>query len=153
MNDRHQPDNRHSLIDRLGPALGDTARACRMRLDQRLRPLGLSQAKWQALLQIARGGEGMTQTTLAQRIGVEGPTLVGLLDRLARDGWIERRPCSEDRRVRRIHLTAQAHEALQEIEAAAAQLRKELFGGIPEGDLLQCLQVLQRIRERAEALQ
>lgn len=146
-------DSNYQRIDRFGAALAETARVWRMKLDQRLRPLGLSQAKWRTLLNVARGGEGMAQTTLAERIGVEGPTLVGLLDRLARDGWIERRPCSSDRRIRRVYLTPRAQDALQEIEAVAAQLRKELCGGIPEDDLLRCLRVLGQVCEKAETLE
>lgn len=141
-----------NTADQLGRTLWETARAWRNRLDQRLRPLGLSQAKWQALLQISRGGEGMTQTALAQRLGVEGPTLVRLLDRLARDGWIERRPCRDDRRARLIYLTPRSHETLQRIEAVAVQLRRELVHGIPEEDVLRCLDVLRRIRAQADAL-
>lgn len=138
---------------RFGAALAETARVWRMRLDQRLRPLGLSQAKWRALLNLARDGEGMTQKALAERLGIEGPSLVGLLDRLAADGWVERLVCPQDRRVRRIYLTAKARSTLEEIEAVATQLRRELFGDIPEEELRRCQEVLRRIRDKAESLE
>lgn len=142
----------YSRVDGFGQALFETARVWRMRLDRRLQPLGLSQAKWRTLLNIARAGEGVTQKVLAERMGVEGPTLVGLLDRLARDEWVERRASEEDRRVRHVYLTPRAREALREIEAVAAELRGELFLGLDERDLLQCLRVLRHIRDRAETL-
>ncbi len=148
-----QGTDNFSDLNRFGSALAETARVWRMRLDQRLKPLGLSQAKWRALLSLARDGEGMTQTALAERLGIEGPSLVGLLDRLAADGWIQRLVCADDRRVRRIYLTEKARSTLEEIEAVATRLRQELFGDISEEELLHCLQVLRRIRDKAEALE
>ena len=75
----------------IGALLGETGRAWRYRLDQRLKPLGLSQAKWITLLKLAGAEDGMTQKELAERLGIESPTLARLLDRMAADGWIERR--------------------------------------------------------------
>ncbi len=151
-----EPDSRdrdeYSRVDGFGQALFETGRAWRMCLDRRLQPLGLSQAKWRTLINVARVGEGVTQKVLAERMGVEGPTLVGLLDRLARDRWLERRASEDDRRVRRVYLTPRARDALREIEVVAAALREELFTGLSEDDLLQCLRVLRHIRDRAENL-
>lgn len=148
-----QGTDNFSDLNRFGSALAETARVWRMRLDQRLKPLGLSQAKWRALLSLARDGEGMTQTALAERLGIEGPSLVGLLDRLAADGWIERLVCADDRRARRVYLTEKARSTLEEIETVATRLRQELFGDIGEEELLHCLQVLRRIRDKAESLE
>ena len=148
-----QGTDNFSDLNRFGSAVAETARVWRARLDKRLKPLGLSQAKWRALLSLARDGEGMTQTALAERLGIEGPSLVGLLDRLASDGWIERLVCTDDRRVRRIYLTEKARSTLEQIEAVAAGLREELFGDISEEELFHCLQVLRRIRDKAESLE
>ena len=149
--DQPAPDN-FSDLSRFGSAVAETSRVLRLRLDERLRPLGLSQAKWRALLSIWRDGEGLTQKALAERLGIEGPSLVGLLDRLAVDGWIERLVCADDRRARRIYLTDKARSTVEEIEAVAAQLRQEILGGIPEQDLYRCLEILRQVRDRAESL-
>ena len=65
-----------------GPLLGGTARAWRMKLDQRLKPMGLSQAKWRTLIHLSRASEPLTQSQIAERTGIEEPTLVSLLHRL-----------------------------------------------------------------------
>lgn len=137
-------------LAQFGILLTETARVWRARLDERLRPLGLSQAKWVTLFQIDRGGEGMSQKNLAERLAIEGPTMVGLLDRLARDGWIERRTTSKDRRSKEIYLTEQAREVLSAITQAAQEMRSELLAGISHDDLVACMQVLATIRQRAE---
>lgn len=135
--------------ERFGLLIGDTARMWRAKLNQRLKPLGLSQAQWFALLHLSRAGRDLTQTELAEKIGIEGPTLVRLLDRMARDKWIIRRESEQDRRSNTVHLTAQALAIIKDIQAAASQLRKELLKGIPAADLQHCIAVLERINATA----
>lgn len=136
----------------IGALLGETGRAWRYRLDQRLKPLGLSQAKWITLLKLSCAEEGMTQTELADRLGVEAPTLARLLDRMAADGWIERRESDADRRSKTVHLRRKACALLEQITAVAMQLNADLLAGVPAGDLRCCMDVLRRIKERALSL-
>lgn len=138
--------------ENFGILLAETARAWRSKLDQRLKPLGLSQAKWVVLLYLSKNRDGMTQKELAERIGIEGPTLVGLLDRLSADGWIERREAIHDRRSKTVHLCPKADATLEQMWQTAAELRAELLDGIPVQDLAICMEVIQRIKARAEEL-
>lgn len=132
--------------------LVETSRAWRALMDQRLRHLGLSQAKWLALLHIHRGGADMTQKELAGRLGVEGPTITALLDRLMRDDYIERRESPTDRRAKTVHLTPKAKQLMKKIIAVAAQLRSELFENVPLKDLQACIRTFQRIQQTADNL-
>ena len=149
---RMQESEQHGdqSLERLGQLLGETARAWRHALDRRLRPMGLSGARWLVLLHLARAPEPLTQKALAHRVGIEGPTLVGLLDRMAADGWVERRPSGSDRRSKNIHLTARARRTIPQIEETAATLRRELLSGLSDRDLQICMKVLTRIRQGAE---
>lgn len=130
--------------------LARISRRWRARLDERLRHTGLTQARWSALLHLARGGEGLTQRELAERIGVEGPTIGRLLDALEAQGLIERRPVTGDRRAHHIHLTAAAQPVLAEISSIAAALRQEILADIPADDLAACLALLRTIGDRLE---
>ena len=60
--------------------LGRVSRRWRTRLDERLKITGLTQARWSTLLHLARGERCMTQRELAERVGIEGPTMIRLLD-------------------------------------------------------------------------
>ena len=135
-----------------GTLLGETGRAWRYRLDQRLKPLGLSQAKWITLLKLSRAADGMTQGELAERLGVENPTLARLLDRMAADGWIERRESETDRRCKTVHLRSKSRALLEQIDAVATRLSIELMEGIPEREVRLCMSVLRRIKEKAIVL-
>lgn len=127
--------------------------AWRNELDRRLRPLGLSRSKWMLLIALTRGAAGLSQRALADRMGIEGPTLVGLLDRLARDGLVERRAVTGDRRVNTVHLSRKGRALISEIEKIAAALRSELFAGIGKSQLETALRVISHIKTKAEALQ
>lgn len=133
----------------LGILVGETARLWRYVLDQRLQPLGLSQAKWLVLLHLSRQ-DGLTQKELALRVGVEPPTLAGLLDRMAADGWVTRRESSADRRRKNVQLTPKSLETLKRIRATGSRLRRELLAGIPRKDLERCAAVLERIKRAVE---
>lgn len=126
--------------------------AWRNELDRRLRPLGLSRSKWMLLVVLARGGEGLSQKALAGRLSIEGPTLVGLLDRLQRDGLVERRAAERDRRANAVHLSRKGKDLIGEIERIARALRSELFAGIGQSELDSALRVISRIKAKAEAL-
>lgn len=136
----------------IGPLLHGAARAWRNKLDERLRPLGLSQAKWRTLSHLARSEGRITQSDLAQTIGVEEPTLVNLLHRLEKEGWVKRRSAAHDRRCKTVHLQKRANVVLAEIRKQMDELRSELIAGIPARDLQVCLRVLERIRLKADTV-
>jgi MarR family transcriptional regulator for hemolysin len=137
-------------IHELGLVLFGTARAWRTKLDQRLRPLGLSQGKWRTLIHLSQGGNKLTQKQIAELMGIEGATLAGLLDRLENDGWVERRDSAQDRRCKTVHLQRRSKSVLAKIFNAAHDLRSELIEHISQRDLQTCIRVLSKIREKAE---
>ena len=137
-------------INELGLVLFGTARAWRTKLDQRLRPLGLSQGKWRTLMHLSQGGNKLTQKEIAARMGIEGATLAGLLDRLETDGWVERRDSAQDRRCKTVHLQRRSKSVLEKIFNAAHDLRTELTEDISKPDLEICIKVLTKIRKKAE---
>lgn len=136
--------------EQLGMAIGEVSRCWRAKLDERLRPLGLSQSRWMVLLHLSKRGDGVVQKALAEWLGIEGPTLVRILDRMTEDGWLERRESPSDRRAKTVHLTEQSRAIIQEINKVATQLRGELLSNIATTDLDACMRVLQQIKHTAE---
>lgn len=137
--------------EQLGRAIGDVARAWRNKVNERLRPMGLSEAKWTTLLYLSRCEGGLIQVELAKRIGIEGPTLVRLLDRLEADGWVKRKLSKTDRRSKVIVLGRKAQPVLKEIRAIVHGLREECMAGLSEREIAAALKVLRRVREKIEA--
>jgi len=133
-----------------GQLLHGTARAWRQKLDQRLKPMGLSQAKWRTLMHLSLAGDALTQAEIAARLGVEEPSVVTLLHRLEREEWITRSNSRRDRRCKMVLLGRRAQRVIGQINSSAETLRDELMAGIPTSDLQTCMKVLARVRERAE---
>ena len=59
--------------------------------------------------------DGLLISTLSQKVALDKATLTGVLDRLERDGFTERKADSEDRRAIKIHLTAKAEKLREEL--------------------------------------
>ena len=136
--------------DTLGPLLHGTARAWRLKLDERLKPMGMSQAKWRTLLHLSIAPGTLTQTEIAERLGIEEPSLATLLHRLENEGWIARKSSPRDRRCKMVLLGRRAQNVISEISAAAEELRHELLEDISAADLRTCARVLTQIQEKAE---
>ena len=126
-----------------------TAHDWRTALDRRLRPLGLSRATWM-LLAFVRKLDGPNQTQLADRLGLEGASVVRLVDRLEREGYVERRP-GADRRVRTIHTTAKGEALAAEILRVAGEMRNELFRDIGADEIGAAHALLSRLHGRLVA--
>src|SRR5438445_746743 len=58
-----------------GQLLHGTGRAWRQKLDERLKPMGLSQAKWRTLMHLSLAQDALTQAEIAARLGVLKPML------------------------------------------------------------------------------
>ncbi|CCG42229.1 transcriptional regulator SlyA [Magnetospirillum molischianum] len=131
--------------EQFGFDLARLARLWRARLDERLAPLGLTQAKWTILLHLSKADGHLPQRELVDRVGVEGPTLVRVLDGLERLGLLERRDCPTDRRSKIVHLTPAATPLIVEIAAIAAALRTEVMTGLDDADLDLCQRIIARM--------
>ena len=129
------PHSRTNLHEGLGIDLSRAARLMRTRLDERLAPLGLTQAKWLILLYLSRNGGAMPQKDIAECIGAEGPTVVRVLDGLERMGLILRLGEPADRRVKTVRLTPQAAAVLAQITRITQEFRQEMWAGVPESDI------------------
>jgi MarR family transcriptional regulator for hemolysin len=137
-------------IETFGPLLHGTARAWRLKLDERLKPLGMSQARWRTLLHLSLADRPITQAEIAARLGIEEPTLVNLLHRLEEAGWVKRSNAAHDRRCKTVSLERRAHRVIDQIDATARKLRYELISDIPRRELATCMRVLSRIQTKAE---
>jgi MarR family transcriptional regulator, transcriptional regulator for hemolysin len=133
-----------------GTLLHGTARAWRQKLDERLKPMGLSQARWRTLMHLSLARDALTQAEIAARLGVEEPTVVTLLHRLEQEDWITRTNSSRDRRCKMVLLGRRAQRVITQINAAAEKLRHELLENISAADLRTCVRVLTQIYEKAE---
>jgi MarR family transcriptional regulator for hemolysin len=138
------------LDEQFAHALHNTARTWRQAVDRRLKHLGLSQASWMAIATLAKD-EPQSQTELASRLGVEDPTMVAMVDRMVKAGFMERQPSPTDRRVKLIHLTEEGRAIYHKVRAVADPLRQELLADVPRDELERMTRVLEALNDKLNA--
>ena len=139
-----------SLEERFSAALHTSARLWRLALDKRLKHLGIGQSGWITIAMVAKAPEPMSQRALADLVGVEGPSMVSMLDRLERDGFVTRAPSALDRRVKLVQLTDTGRTVYAEVIHEAAPFRADLLAGLDPQALAAATALLETLRKRLE---
>ena len=140
-------DSRRHLERRLATTLIPLARAYRRHLDRALAGLSLSHSSALAVMLLGRMDDGVRQGMLAEQLGVEGPTVVPLVDQIERAGLAERRPDASDKRAKTIHLTPAGRSLAALAETRSAEIRSALFADIPAEDLAIAITVVERLSQ------
>jgi MarR family transcriptional regulator, transcriptional regulator for hemolysin len=105
------------------------------------------------LVVLLRWGKCARQGVLAEEIGIEGPSLVRLIDLLQAEGLVERREDPTDRRAKMLHLTAIGETKAEEINRVLRRVRAYLLKDLSSEDLAVTFEVLRSIEKRAGMLQ
>ncbi len=134
------------LAERFSGALHNTSRAWRQALDRRLKYLGVSQASWMTIAMAAKARAPLSQSELADRLGVEGATMVAMVDRLVKAKLVVRVPSTTDRRVNRVVLTDAGTVLYGKVLAEAAAFRKELLADLDPQRLLVATELLEGLQ-------
>lgn len=129
----------------LGSTLMRVARCWRREIDSTLQSHGLSQTMVMPLIVLNRAAGPVRQGLIADEIGVEGPSLVRVIDALERDGLISRVCDLSDRRAKMVALTAAGKDKAAEIEIILADIRNELTADIDPENLATTLDVMQQL--------
>lgn len=145
------PADRHRLQEDLAASIVVTGRRWRARLTDLLRDTEQTDARWNVLYTLSRSPAGVIQAELAEAVGVQGPTLVKLLDALEAQKLIRRQVQSTDRRAKAVYLEPAGADILEEIQTIAAEFRDTIFDGIPDAELAVTLSVLDRACRRLSA--
>jgi MarR family transcriptional regulator for hemolysin len=138
------------LEERFSGALHNTSRAWRQALDRRLKYLGVSQASWMTIAVAAKARRPLSQSELADRLAVEGATMVAMLDRLVKSGFVTRESSTTDRRIKRVVITEAGYRLYDKVKAEAAAVRKDLLGKIDPVNLETATRVLEELQRMIE---
>jgi DNA-binding MarR family transcriptional regulator len=134
-----------------GFLLKDVSRRYVERFERRAREISLTLPQCKVLVRLSRN-EGVSQARLSELAEVEPMTMVRILDRMERDGWLERRAHPTDRRARCLYLTRRAKPLLDEIWRLADLTRAEAFAGIAKAQRRTLLELLEHIHANMRAL-
>ncbi|WP_414146848.1 transcriptional regulator SlyA [Erwinia sp. BNK-24-b] len=137
----------------LGTDLARLVRIWRSLIDQRLKPLELTQTHWVTLHNIHQLPPEQSQIQLAKAIGIEQPSLVRTLDQLEEKGLITRTTCASDRRAKRIKLTQEAAPVINEVEHVIDATRDDILAGISQSEIEKLVTLIARLEKNILELQ
>lgn len=136
---------------RFGLRFSMLARRWRQALDAHLAASGMTDATWVPLVHLEDSGGGIAQKDLAQRVGVDGSSLVRVLDILERQGLIERRRDANDGRTRLLFLTPAGEARVSEIRTELIRAEQAMLAGLDDAALERMLEGIAQIETNLAA--
>jgi DNA-binding MarR family transcriptional regulator len=135
----------------IGYMLSDVARLIRTIFDRRVRNLGLTRAQWLVLTRLYRR-PGASQTELADMLEIDRASAGRMIDRMEKNGWVERRPDGADRRVNRLYLTADARKVHAAMWAIAESTVDDALSPLSASERLQFTELTARVKGQLQSL-
>lgn len=125
--------------------LGYLTRRWRKVLDAEFQSCGLTDATWRPLLHLHLLGEDIRQKELAASLGIEGPSLVRLIDSLVSKGLVERSEDARDRRAKLLRLTQEGLKLVDRIRKTVARLEDGVFSTFDDKEMALFAEFVQRL--------
>jgi MarR family transcriptional regulator, transcriptional regulator for hemolysin len=140
-----------TIEERFTASLHNAARCWRQSLDRHLKHMGVGQAGWMAIAVIAKAGEPQSQTELAHKLGVEDPTMMSMIDRLVKAGYVARQPSATDRRVKLAVLTDAGIALYGKVKAEADAFRLAFLADVDKEKLRIATELLEALDAAVES--
>jgi MarR family transcriptional regulator, transcriptional regulator for hemolysin len=135
----------------IGYVISDMARLIRTVFDRRVRNIGLTRAQWLVLTRLYRR-PGASQTELAEMLEIDRASAGRMIDRMEKNGWVERRGDMEDRRINRLYLTAEARKAHKAMWAIAETTVDDALAPLSAAEREQFTRLAARVKGRLQSL-
>jgi DNA-binding MarR family transcriptional regulator len=114
------------------------------RFAERISELGLSPADV-GLLRMIAGQPGRSQQSLATHLGVVPSRVTVLVDQLDRQGLVERRRSTEDRRNYELHLTENGKHVLGQVRRLASAHEDDICSALDDEQRTQLTELLELV--------
>jgi MarR family transcriptional regulator, transcriptional regulator for hemolysin len=137
------------MTEPLGRQLVFTAKAMREAFEDVLERTGASLGTWIVLNALSDTGI-VSQSVLASHVRLEGATITHHVDRLEELGLVRRRLDPDDRRVRRLELTAAGQKLHEKLLAAAKEFETAVLAGLDAKERAALREALARISSNLE---
>ena len=124
-----EPSRKIPMKDSVGYMLAHACKHHRQRAEELLNEIGLHTGQEMLLCGLWHN-EGITQTELANYVMIQPATVTNMLQRLEREGFVERRPDIEDQRISRVYATEKGRDIEERVQEKWSQLEQEAFGGL-----------------------
>jgi DNA-binding MarR family transcriptional regulator len=118
------------------------------RLGRFFREYGLTSSQYNVLRILRGAGKPLPSQEIANRTIQVVPAMTGLIDRLQKQGLVQRKRCQDDRRVVFIELTDKARKLLHRMDEPLAAVHKQLMGRLAPAELRELSRLLEKSRSQ-----
>jgi MarR family transcriptional regulator for hemolysin len=138
--------NKFDFENSIGFIINRTAKALIYVFDQELRnKFGITFGQWKIIIILANNNDGLSQKEIAEKLGLEGPTIIPIIDKLEKDGFVKRMVDKNDRRNNRIFLTEKTISSLDSMVSYAVKIKETSIKNITEQDISITKQTLEKM--------
>jgi DNA-binding MarR family transcriptional regulator len=109
------------LEDCISFIVGKAAQQISRQSKEKLSAFGITPVQY-AVLKVLWDVDGQSGQEIGRRLKLDSATITGIVDRLEREGLLERRSDSQDRRVQRIYLTRSGRRLREPLDRAMDEL-------------------------------
>ncbi len=159
---KHRPQPSAALVtkadgaERLWHSLLRTTGLVRHAMQPHFSRYGISGPQW-GVLRVLHGAEAagngeIRLSDLGERLLIRPPSVTGVVDRLERMGLVRRLAGGNDRRVRRVGLTAAGRSLVAEVQVGHPARIRSLFDHFTLREREQLRRLLDRLQARLSAL-
>jgi MarR family transcriptional regulator, transcriptional regulator for hemolysin len=128
--------NKFDFENSIGFIINRTAKTLIHTFEQELRnKFGITFGQWKIIIILANNNDGLFQKEIADKLGLEGPTIIPIIDKLEKDGFVKRIVDKNDRRNNRICLTEKTINSLDSMISYALKIKEISIRNIPEQDI------------------
>ncbi len=125
-----------------------TARGMKKILDARLSEFNVTSSQ-ASVLNTLFSSDGISLSDIGKSVHLDKPAITGLADRMEKDGLVERRRTSSDRRIIQLFLTEKGRNLYNTIETIIIEVDQQLVKGIVTQEIETLHEMLQSIWDQA----
>jgi DNA-binding MarR family transcriptional regulator len=137
------------LDNTIGVDLILASRAHRLWAENTLQKIGLRAGQEMILLQLL-AEEGISQTSIAERLSLTQPTICVMLRRMEQSGLVERQVDEDDARASKVYLTDKGRALEEDLLQAWSDLERQTLSGLNQAEKVELHRLLSKIRTNLE---
>lgn len=127
--------------------------SCESMIEQKLRAclrdeFAITLPQFEVLAELEYMKKALTMTELSTRLMVSNGNITGVVDRLVRDGYVERKPANGDRRVNLIELTDKGISEFKQMARQHEAWVSDVFEGLDIKDIYKMTTLLSKTNDR-----
>lgn len=112
--------------------------------NEMLIPLGTTRVQWIALYHLYKFG-AMSQIELGEKMNIKGSSVVKLVDRLQKEGYVKREKNLKDRRSVNLILTEEGREFIEKLMPEGEKMSKLISKGLTDEEIEIFTKVLEKM--------